>query len=309
MADFEEIAAFVAVVDAGGFRAAAGPMALTPSAVSKRVAALEARLGARLLNRTTRRVATTEIGQAFFERARAALDDLGEAESAVADLQSEARGTIRLNSPADFGRRFLSDPLGAFAAAHPEVALDVSFSERFVDVVGEGFDVVLRIGQLEDSGLVARRLATCRRVLVASPGYLERVGRPTTGDELAKLDFLTYAHDRVGTIRVDGASIALRGRHRADDGVMLGAMARAGLGVTLLPTFLCGDDLRSGALEEILTDRVSADLGLYAVTPHRQLLSAKIRRLLDHLRAEFSGVPVWETGLSQPKQGAESLRD
>ena len=156
---FLEIEAFVGVVDAGGFRAAARDLGVTASAVSKRVGALEARLGARLLNRTTRQVAPTEDGLAFYERARAAIEDLAEAESAVGEAQGVARGRIRINSPVDFGRQFLVDPLAEFARTHAEVDLDVSFSDRFVDVVAEGYDVVLRIGDLPDSGLVARRLA------------------------------------------------------------------------------------------------------------------------------------------------------
>lgn len=297
LGDLSEIEAFVGVVEAGGFRAAARGLGLTPSAVTKRVAALEERLGARLLNRTTRRVGATDVGQAFYERARQIVSDLREAESAVGELQGEPRGRIRLSSPVDFGRRYLTEPIADFARAYPAIELDVAFSDRFVDVVEEGFDVVLRIGQLPDSSLVSRRLAPCRRVLVASPAYLERHGRPDSADAFADHEFVLYALDRSRTIEVDGRPVAMRGRHRADDGALLCALARSGLGLALLPTFICGDDVRRGDLEIVLGDRVQADLALHAITPHRRLLSTRVRRLLDHLRERFGPRPAWDDGL------------
>jgi DNA-binding transcriptional LysR family regulator len=292
-----ETEAFVAVVRCGGFRAAAAELGVTASAVSKRVAALEARLAARLLHRTTRRVAATEIGEAFYERARAALVDLAEAEAAVSESQGVARGRIRLGSPVDFGRRYLVEPLAAFAAEYAEVELDVSFSDRFVDVVGEGFDVVLRIGDLPDSALVARPLAPCRRLLVASPDYLARRGRPRSAADLADHELLVYALDQRRSLHVDGRAMPIRGRHVADNGAMLAGLARAGLGLALLPTFLCGDDLRTGALEAVLPGQVSADLTLHAVTPHRQLLSTRVRLLIERLRDAFGAEPPWDAGL------------
>lgn len=299
MADLVEVEAFLAVVEHAGFRAAARALGRTPSAVTKRVAALEDRLGARLLNRTTRRVTATDIGLAFFERARQATADLREAEHAVGEHQREPRGRIRLSSPVDFGRRYLAEPLASFALENAGIELDVSFSDRFVDVVGEGFDLVLRIGQLADSGLVARKLALCRRVLVAAPKYLEQHGRPQSPSELSAHEFIVYSHGQSTALEVEGHSVPMRGRHRVDDGVLLGSLARRGLGLALLPTFLCSDDIRCGALEIVLPGRTNADLTLHAITPHRKLLSTRVRRLLDTLQSAFGPEPVWDEGLEE----------
>ncbi len=297
MSHLAEIETFVEVVEAGGFRAAATRLELTASAVSKRVRGLEERLGARLLNRTTRRVAPTDVGRALFERARAILSDLEDAEAAVAELQAEPRGPLRVGAPMDFGRRHLAEPLAAFAVAHPGVSLDVELTDRFVDVVGEGFDVVVRIGALPDSSLVARRLAPCRRVLVASPTYLAARGAPSCGAELAEHDVVGYALEAARSWVIDAEPHVLPERHRADNGEMVRALVLAGRGLALLPTFLVGDDLRDGSLVEILRGRVDADLAIHVVTPHRKLLSTKVRLLLEHLRAPLGAEPPWDRGL------------
>ena len=299
MGHLAEIETFVAVVEAGGFRAAAERAGLTPSAVSKRVRALEERLGARLLNRTTRRVAPTDVGLALFERARGILADLEDAEAAVAELQAEPRGTLRLGGPMDFGRRFLAEPLAAFAAEHPGLALDVQLTDRFVDVVGEGFDLVLRIGDLPDSSLVARRLAPCRRVFVAAPRYLAERGTPGHRDELAGHDLVRYSLESTRAWPGEGA--ALRERHRADNGEMVRALARAGAGIALLPTFLVGDDLRDGSLVEVLRGQGGLDLAIHAVTPHRKLLTTKVRLLIERLRDAFGADPPWDRGLERSR--------
>lgn len=295
MARFEEIETFVQVVESGGFRAAAERLGLTASSVSKRVQALEERLGARLLNRTTRRVAPTDVGRALAERARGVLSELEDAETAVAELQAEPQGLLRLGAPMDFGRRYLAEPLAGFAATHPAIQLDLQLTDRFVDVVGEGFDVVVRIATLRDSGLVARRLAPCRRVLVASPGYLAEHGAPEQPDDLGAHDFLAYTPDRLAAI--DGFPQPLRERHRADNGELIRELARAGQGVAFLPTFLVGDDLRDGALIEVLRGAIDGHLGIHALTPHRKLLSTKVRLLLDHLRERLGPEPAWDRDL------------
>lgn len=249
-----------------------------------------------MLNRSTRRVAATDVGRALFERARVLLADLEEAEAEVGELQTEPRGPLRVGAPMDFGRRYLAEPLARFAADHPAVDLDIQLTDRLVDVVGEGFDLVVRIGRLPDSNLVARRLASCRRVLVASPAYLTARGTPREPADLVH-------HQRVGYSLENARSWALESdasktgrerrpemapipieRHRADNGEMVRALVRAGCGLAFLPTFLVGEDLRDGSLEEVLPGRLDADLAVHAITPHRKLLSAKVRLLLDHLR-------------------------
>ena len=302
MGHLAEIETFVRVVEAGGFRAAGERQGLTASAVSKRVRSLEERLGARLLNRTTRRVAATDVGRALYERARVLLADLEEAEAEVAELQAEPRGLLRVGAPMDFARRHLAEPLAAFAAAHPAVRLEVELTDRFVDVVGEGFDVVVRIGSLPDSSLVARRLAPCRRVLVASPVYLSERGVPAEPSDLAGHQRVGYALEAAAGWRLREAGSGSGGsatwlppeRHRADNGEMVRALVRAGGGVALLPTFLVGDDLADGSLVELLPGRLDADLTIHALTPHRRFLSAKVRLLLEHLRAALGSEPSWD---------------
>ncbi|MEM7412453.1 MAG: LysR substrate-binding domain-containing protein [Myxococcota bacterium] len=300
MAQLAEIESFVAVVEAGGFRAAAARAGLTPSAVSKRVRALEDRLGARLLNRTTRRVAPTDVGRALFERARAILADLEDAECAITELQAEPRGPLRIGAPMDFGRRHLVEVFAEFAAEHPAVTLDVHLTDRFVDVVGEGFDLVVRIGTLSDSSLVARRLAPCKRALVAAPAYLRREGTPQRVGDLPHHALLAYTLDSARTWPVEGVSLAEQAHHRADNGEMLRSLARAGAGIALLPTFLVGDDLRDGSLVELLPGQLAAELAMHAVTPHRKLLSTKVQLLIARLRERFGADPSWDEGLPVP---------
>ncbi len=292
MGHLAEIETFVGVVDAGGFRAAATRAGLTPSAVSKRVRALEDRLGARLLNRTTRRVAPTDIGRALYERARGILADLEDAEAAVAELQAEPRGSLQVGAPMDFGRRHLLDVFAGFAAEHPAISLDVHLTDRFVDVVGEGFDVVVRLGELPDSSLVARRLASCRRLLVAAPSYLADRGKPEGADQLAAHDWIAYAQETARSWPVPGASLPEQPRHRADNGEMVRALACAGGGVALLPSFLVGDDLERGTLVELLAGQIDADLPAHALTPHRKLLSTKVQLLIRHLREALSAASL-----------------
>ncbi len=298
MSDLSQVESFIRVVEAGGFRAASRQLGLTPSAISKRVRALEDRLGVRLLQRTTRSVAPTEAGQAYFERSREILADLAEAESALGAMGQEARGTLRIAAPMDFGRRHLAQPLAAFAARHPRLALDVDFSDRFVDVVGEGFDVAIRIGTLADSSLVARRLAPCRRLLVASPVYLQARGTPAHGADLPQHDFIGYALETSRTWRVasetGGRALPLRERHRVNNGEMMCRLAVAGLGIALLPTFLACDALRAGDLVPILEHELDADISVHAVYPHRRHLSAKVRLFVDHLVDGFGPIPAWD---------------
>jgi DNA-binding transcriptional LysR family regulator len=304
MGHLAEIESFVSVVEEGGFRAAAKRAGLTPSAVSKRVRALEERLGARLLNRNTRRVAPTDVGRALYERARAILADLEDAETAVAELQAEPRGPLRVGAPMDFGRRQLVDIFAIFAAEHPAISLDVQLTDRFVDVVGEGFDVVVRIGDLPDSSLVARRLAPCRRVLVAAPRYLEERATPATESELSGHAWLAYALESAHSWPLEGATLSESSRHRADNGEMVRALARAGAGIALLPTFLVGDDLRDGSLVELLPGQLDADLTISALTPHRKLLTTKVQLLIGKLQKTFGPDPPWDRDLA----GGDSRR-
>jgi DNA-binding transcriptional LysR family regulator len=296
-----ELEAFSAVAEAGGFTAAARALGRTTSGVSKQVRALEERLGARLLNRTTRRVSLTEVGVAFQERVRGILHDLEDAELAIGALQDEPRGLLRVGAPMDFGRLALADGLASFAARHSELRLEVELSDRFVDVVDEGFDLVVRIANLPDSSLVARRLGPCRRVLCAAPTYLDAHGRPVRPSDLGEHVVVGYAYERTRrwTFRTEGGEqhVDVEPVHLANNGEMIRKMLVQGLGCALLPTFLVGDDLRAGRLEVLLPDLLDADTGIWAVTPHRKLLATKVRLLLDHLVSTCGEHPPWDAGL------------
>ncbi len=297
-----ELEAFAAVAETGGFSAAARTLGRTTSAVSKQIQSLEARLGVRLLHRTTRRVSLTEIGVAFRERVQGVLSDLGDAEAAAAELQAEPRGLLRVSMPTDFGRMQLAATLAAFATRHPGIRLEVDFSDRFVDVVEEGFDVVIRIANLADSTLVARRMGPCRRVLCAAPAYLESSGRPADPAELRGHTVIGYAYEQARPWRFRGTAaqettVNVDPRHCANNGEMIRNMLVSGLGIALLPTFLVGDDLRAGRLETLFVDRLEADTVIWAVTPHRKLLATKVRLLLDDLASGCGENPPWDDGL------------
>jgi DNA-binding transcriptional LysR family regulator len=298
-----ELEAFTAVAETGGFTKAAQELGRTTSSVSKQVRALEERLGARLFSRTTRRVSLTEIGVAFRDRVQGLLHDLEDAEMAVSRMQAEPRGVLRVGGPTDFGRIGLADSLASFALRHRDVRLEVDLADRFVDVVDEGFDVVVRIANLPDSSLVARRMGPCRRVLCASPAYLEAHGRPAHPSDLRHHATVGYAYEqsRQWRFRSDAGhtSVAVDPRHRANNGEMMRRMLVAGLGIALLPTFLVGDDLRAGRLESLFSDQLDADTVIWAVTPHRKLLAAKVRLLLDHLVSNCGERPPWDEGLTR----------
>ena len=304
-----EYEGFSRVAATGSFTAAAQQLDLTPSAVSKQVRSLEERLGVRLLNRTTRRVSLTAEGRDLHERLREVLTDAAEAEREVTQRQGALRGRLRIGAPMDFGRAHLAAPLAAFAAAHPELSLEVDFADRFVDVVDEGFDVVVRIGDLSDSSLIARRLAPCRRVLCGAPAYFAEHGRPTTPRDLAAHHKIAYAYDTERSWRFRGERgserVRVPIRHRTNNGHMVRALVEAGQGIALLPTFLVADALRAGRLETVLTDALAGDLWIHAVYPHRRLLATRVRRLVDHLAGHCGAEPYWDEGLDLGTGSAE----
>jgi DNA-binding transcriptional LysR family regulator len=293
------MAVFARVVEAHSFTAAARQLGMSKSAVSKAVAGLEDRLGARLLNRTTRRLSLTEIGQAFYERSARVVAEAEEAELAVTRLQATPRGRLRVSAPVSFGIRHLGPALPDFMARCPEVRLDIDFADRFVDLVDEGYDLAVRIGHLPDSSLVARRLAESRLVVCAAPGYWDRRGRPERPQDLAGHDCLTYAyHPNPSEWPFQGPEgrIAVRvdGGLRTNNGDVSLQAALAGLGVVRLPTFIVGCDLAAGRLEAVLAAYEVPPVGVYAVYPHNRHLSAKVRAFVDFLAERFGRQAAWE---------------
>ena len=281
-ADLLDVLAFVRVAETGSFARAAERMGLSKPAVSRRVARLEEQLGAQLLTRSARGAQPTEIGDAYYARAANILAELDAAQEVVAEAVTQVAGPIRLTSSVTFGARYLGPALAEFAALHPKVELDVSLDDRTVDLVGGGYDLALRIGKLKDSALVARRLAPIRGVVVASPSYLARRGRPERPADLAGHDLLFYANVVSGEqwrFRVGDRWEVVRG---------------GGLGIVVMPSFIASDSIQNGELEVILQDFPLEEVGLYAVMPPGRSTTARVRALVDFLSERFGPEPVWD---------------
>ncbi|PCC73920.1 DNA-binding transcriptional regulator, LysR family [Nannocystis exedens] len=291
-----EAEVFVRVIEDGSLTAAARRLGMTTSYASKLVTRLEERLGARLLVRTTRKLSLTETGRAYYERCTEAIRGLEEAEQIAADLQQAPRGTLRVTVPNAFGSLYAMGVLAEFKARFPELALELVFLDRQVDLIGEGFDVALRIGELGDARLIARRLASTDRVLLASPRYLERAGTPREPEELAQHECLRYAHHAApGRWKVQGprgvVEIDVTGHMVANHGSMLIEAATQGLGLVFLPVLLATAELRAGRLRRVLP-AWHWPLGLFAVYPPTPRVPAKTRALVDFL-VERMREPPW----------------
>jgi DNA-binding transcriptional LysR family regulator len=279
---------FVAVVDAGSFSAAADRLDMSRAMASKSVAALEAHLGTRLLNRTTRRLSVTETGMAFYERSVQILADIAEAEQLAGRMATEPRGTLKVAMPLAYGLHRLGPVIADYAKRYPQVKLNLSLSDRKADLVEEGYDVAIRIGKLPESGLIARKLGSVQGVIVGAPAYLESHGRPGMPADLANHMCLGYAlADQGDEWRLQGpdgiVSVRSTGSIRADNGDMLRLAAIAGCGLIFEPWFIVDADVRAGRLERVLENYTSEELGIYAVYPSRRYLSAKVRTFVDFL--------------------------
>lgn len=291
---------FVKVVERESFAAAARELGLSPAMVSKHIQALEERLGARLLNRTTRRLSLTEVGRGYFERARLFLSDLEDADRAASDLQAAPRGLLKVNAPFSFGIRHLGPAVAAYLAAYPEVSIDISLNDHYIDLLAEGVDLALRIGRLADSSLIARRLAPMRLVACAAPAYLERHGTPRLPQDLAAHHCLLYTYastaDEWHFIGPDGRDAVVRvsGRLLANNGDIILTAALDGLGIALTPTFMAGEHVQTGKLVTLLPGYATPEAALYAVYPPGRHLSAKLRSFVDFLVERFGEEPEWD---------------
>ncbi|PTQ10296.1 LysR family transcriptional regulator [Sphingomonas oleivorans] len=297
--DLVDVLAFAWVVESGSFARAGDRLGVSKSIVSRRVARLEEKLGARLLTRSARGTEPTDIGSDYHRRLVAILGDLEAAHEAVAEATSEVAGTIRLTAPISFGVDHLSSVLAEFMTRHPRVELDVALEDRRVDLLAEHFDLAVRIGNLPDSSLIARKLAPVRAVMVASPAYLDARGRPSHPRELAKHDVLFYTNSNSTgewRFRVDGRweRVRVAGRLRANNGDALREAARAGLGIALLPSFIASRGLIDGSLETVLGDCPLEEAGLYAIMPPGRATTARVRALVEHLARSFGPTPAWD---------------
>jgi len=293
------IPAFEGVVAAGSFAGAARALGLSVAAVSKQVRALEDRLGVRLLHRTTRQVRLTDAGQRFHERCERILADLDDAEREAAERQAVPRGRVRISAPMSFGQRHLAPVLSAFLATYPDVEIDLVLEDRFVDLLAEGFDLAVRIAELRDSSLVARRLCASRRVLCAAPAYLALHGTPATPDDLGAHRCIGYAYMPSGCdwpfrARDGQRLVRVRGPVMSNNGDVLRALALGGSGIALLPTFLVADDLRGGRLREVLSGQLDGDSAVWVLHPSRRHVPLAVRTCIDFLVERFSGTAPWE---------------
>ena len=297
MDQFREIEAFAAVVQAGSFVKAAERLGTSKAVVSRQVIELEARLATRLLNRTTRRLSLTDSGADYFERCRQILDDLAEANAAASAATTSPRGRLKINAPLSFGNLHLAPLWGEFLKLHPQVELDITLTDRVVDLVDEGFDVAVRIARVQGATLVARRLASDRMVLCASPGYLRRAPPIARLADVAAHPVMAYAWWSGGDLWTfdgpDGTeSVTVHPRLRANSGDTCRAAALADQGVILQPAFLVGADLKAGRLVELLPALRGPVMDIQAVYPSRRHVSGKVRAMVDFLAQAFAQ-PGW----------------
>ncbi|MGE8940990.1 LysR family transcriptional regulator [Leptospira interrogans] len=300
MDKLEAMTAFSKVVAHGSFAEAARNLGLTRSAVSKAVMELEQILGARLLDRTTRRVSPTEAGLAYYERCVGILSAIEETELQVSRLHEEPRGVLKVNAPMSFGITYLGSAIGDFMKAYPDLKVELTLNDRFIDPLEEGVDVTIRIADPTDSSLIARKLAPARLVMVATPDYISTHGRPETPDDLATHRCLTYGHSTsMQRWRLSDASgkaivVPVTSYLCSNNGDVLRGAALCGIGITILPTFLVGPDIRAGRLQVLLPDLAPASLTLYALYAPNRYLAAKTRLLIDFLVARFGNAPAWD---------------
>lgn len=291
---------FARVVTAGSMSAAGREMGLSPAVVSKRLRRLEDRLGTRLLQRTTRQISLTEAGQGFYERVVAILASIEEAETYVSRRSAMARGTLRVSAPTSFGRMHIAPHLSAFLKANPDLAINLELSDEFVDIVGGGFDLAIRIAELTDSSLVARRLAPIHRVLCATPGYLHVHGTPRSIQDLSNHVCLAAANQDPWKLEGPDGPIAVRasGPIQTNSSEVIREAVINGVGIALRSTWDIGAELRAGKLQVVLPQyRASRHVGVHAVYPSRRFLPAKVRVFIDYLAQLYGPSPYWDEGL------------
>lgn len=290
---------FVRVVDSGSYTAAADQMEISRALASKLVQSLEEQLGVRLLHRTTRKLSLTEAGERYYQRVAEILSNLSEAEAVASELQADPRGRLRVSAPMSFAIHHLGSAIAEFQQRHPRIELELNLNDRQVDLVEEGFDMAVRIAKLADSSLVARRIAPCRMLLVASPAYLARAGAPQQPQDLAAHNYLSYTlaarRDEIVLVRGNERhTVNLSGTLRVNNGDVIASAAVAGLGICISPSFLVWQRMRRGELVPVLPQWQIPEIAVHAVYPAGRTVPAKTRSLIDFLVERFGPEPYWD---------------
>ncbi len=297
MNKFDDLEIFAQVVSAGSLSAAGRELGLSPAVVSKRLRRLEDRIGTRLIQRTTRQISLTEAGQGYYERIVAVLAGIEEAEAFVSRRSQQARGVLKVTAPTSFGRLHIAPHLKAFMRANPDLSVNLALSDRFVDIVADGFDVAIRIAELSDSSLVARRLAPVRRILCATPAYIAAHGMPETIEDLERHTCLAPHNNEPWKLEGPDGALLYRptGPLMTNSSEVIRECVIAGLGIALRSTWDISRELKDGKLVRVLPDyRGSRDVAVYAVYASRRFLPTKVRVFVDYLSELFGPRPYWE---------------
>lgn len=300
MADISHMAVFASVVASGGLTAAGRQLGMSPAVVSKRLRKLEDQLGTRLLHRTTRQISLTEAGQGYYERVVEILASIEEAENFVSRRSEIAKGILKISAPTTFGRMHIAPHLHKFMQANPELTVNFDLTDRFVDIVGEGFDVAVRIGTLDDSSLVARKLATVRRALCASPEYLQKHPAPASLKQLDDHDCIATHNQSVWKLEGPDGPVDYRvtGELQTNSSEVVREAVLAGSGIALRSTWDVGPELASGKLQLLLPQYTgNKRAAVYALYPTRNFLPAKVRVFIEFLAELYGPKPYWDQGL------------
>jgi DNA-binding transcriptional LysR family regulator len=302
---FENMGSFIRVVEAGSISGAADRLGVAKSAVSRRLKELEEHLGVELFHRTTRRMNLTDTGRAFYHQSVRIMEDVLEAELATSQAHATLKGSLKIALPSTFGLMHMGPAINEFSQAHPKIEFDLDFNDREVDLIQEGFDLAIRIANLPDSSLIARRLAPIRLVICASPVYLEQMGMPRSPDELIEHQCLVYSllRDFEYWHLTDSNGREIRAKiHpylKASTGEFLKDAAVEGLGIILLPSFIAYKEIERGALVQILKEYEVPQMDAYAIYPQTRHLSQRVRAFVDFLVKRFEGTPYWDLCLRQ----------
>lgn len=299
MGQLEDMQAFVRIIDAGGIGLAAEQMDIAKSAVSRRLSELENRLGVTLINRTTRSSKLTEAGENYYTRSQQLLNDINELNNLTSDPNCALNGKLRISVPLSFGLLHLTSAIEQFTREHPELSLDINFSDRETDLIEGGFDLAFRIGDLQDSSLKARKISPIKLIICASPAYLKKHGTPKSPEELRQhqlLKYTLYENNHWKLIDKKGRThtVPIKSAITANNGDFLNAMAMSGRGIIIQPTFIAWEALAQKQLIPILSNYKLPEINAYAVYPHTRFASRKVRLFIDFLSERFGNNPYWD---------------